>query len=164
MPRTADMPGAASARALLAPTGMACDSVGVREYRTPVLMQEAVETARAMLAEGAPDRVLWRHAVLQLLDDYESARRRGVDAAGLMAARPEMTGDSRVDAALAALVEHLAERDGWTVPAWVDEPGRHAGDWLVSGLASFRSVAEQETPRAFRKHGVLITAGALARA
>lgn len=126
-------------------------------------MKDAVTTARLMLAEGSGSRALWRHAVLQLLDDYEAVRRRGGDAAALMAERPDMTGDSRVDAGLAGLAEHLARRDGWPVPEWVDEPGRDAAGWLVCGLPAFRALAEQESPPAFRRHGVLVTSGALAR-
>lgn len=121
-------------------------------------------TARSLLSESVPGRVLWRHTVLQLLDDYEAVRRRGGDAPAVVAVRPEPTGDTRVDAALAGLAEHLAVRDGWPVPAWVDEPGRDAAGWLVSGLPAFRDRAERETPPAFRRHGVLVTAGALARA
>lgn len=121
-------------------------------------------TARALLSQGADSRALWRHAVLQLLDDYEAVRRRGGDAPAVVATRPEPTGDARVDAALAGLAEHLARRDGWPVPGWVDEPGRDADGWLVSGLPVFRDLAERETPPAFRRHGVLVTAGALARA
>lgn len=33
----------------------------------------------------------------------------------------------------------------------------------MSGLPAFRDTAERETPPAFRRHGVLVTAGALAR-
>jgi len=127
-------------------------------------MSEAVEEARSLLDAGANGRILWRHTVLQLLDCYESARAQGEDPSTAMAARPDPTGDVRIDAALAALVEHLASRDGWAIPEWVDEPGRYGGGWLVSGLPGFRELAEVETPPAFRKHGVLITAGALARA
>lgn len=127
-------------------------------------MAGAVEDARRLLAEGAHGRALWRHTVLQLLDDYESARRHGADAPSLLASRPDLLGDVRVDAALAGLVEHLAERDGWSAPSWVDEPGRLADRWLVSELPGFLEQAERETPSAFRKHGVLITSGALSRA
>ena len=127
-------------------------------------MSEAVDEARVLLSQGADGRTLWRHTVLQLFDDYESARRHGRNSASALSDRPELTGDSRVDAALAGLVEHLALRDGWPAPLWVDEPGRDGGGWLVSGIPAFLRLAEEETPPAFRKHGVLITAGALARA
>ena len=133
-------------------------------YRSPVEMSEAVDEARVLLGEGAHGRTLWRHTVLQLLDDYESARKHGRDSVSVVRTRPELTGDRRVDAALAGLVEHLALRDGWQPPVWVDEPGRDGGGWLVSGIPAFRRQAEEETPPAFRKHGVLITAGALERA
>ena len=127
-------------------------------------MADAVTEADLLLRDGANGRELWRHTVAQLLDEYETDRALGNDGRAVVGERPPLTGDSRVDAALGALAEHLAHRDGWPVPVWVDEPGRHAGGWLVSELPAFQALAEQETPEAFRRHGVLITLGALARA
>ena len=127
-------------------------------------MVDAVIDATVLLRAGANGRELWRHTIAQLLDEYEADRAHGEDGREVVGERPELTGDARVDAALGALAEHLAIRDGWPVPAWVDEPGRHAGGWLVSELPAFQSLAEKETPAAFRRHGVLITLGALARA
>jgi len=41
-----------------------------------------------------------------------AARRFGADASALPAPRPDLTGDPRVDAAPAALAEHVAARTG----------------------------------------------------
>ena len=62
---------------------------------------------------------LWRYVFVQLLDDYTSVlHHNGVSAAAhVWSAAPRSTGDSRVDAAFAAMAEYLARRDGWMVPS-----------------------------------------------
>lgn len=67
---------------------------------------------------------------------------------------PTPTGDVRVDAALAALAEHLARRDGWRVPAWVREPAREAVPWwFVTELWGLHPRALVESPSSFRRRG-----------
>jgi hypothetical protein len=120
-----------------------------------------------MIADGSALRDVWRHAVLQMLDDYASVmRHRGTAAAAAMWAQPpHLTGDRRVDAALAALGEHLARQDGWTPPAWVVDPRREAEPWwFVTALRGLHARALVESPLSFRKRGVFITSGALDRA
>ena len=77
----------------------------------------ARECAR-MLLEDDSLAACWRFGVLQALDDYTSAvRRRGLDLGAMVFARePEPTGSHEIDAAFAALADHLSERDGWTAP------------------------------------------------
>ncbi len=74
------------------------------------------------MLDGAlpPGEDLWRFGVLQLVDDYESLKRhRGVQVASeVLAVEPPRTGHSGVDASFAALTCWLADRDGWTSPAW----------------------------------------------
>lgn len=128
---------------------------------------EVAHVVRAILADD-PDALTdaWRHGVLQLLDDYERVRRRsGVEAAAaLFSDAPSQSGDARVDAALAALAEHLARRDGWAPPRWAFEPDRYAEPWwFVAGLRSLRPTALVWSPPAFRKRGVFITENALER-
>lgn len=122
--------------------------------------------ARELLAQH-PDNLtdVWRHSVLQLLDDYNGAQRVGEQAHELLLPEPPPTGDSRVDSALAALAEYLARRDGWAAPAWVNDPARYAQPWwFVAGLRSLEATAVQESPLPFRKRGIFITARALSRA
>jgi hypothetical protein len=77
---------------------------------------------------------------------------------------PVPTGDVRVDAALAALGEHLARVDGWAVPAWTGEPQREALPWwFVTDLRGLHPRALVESPSSFRRRGVFITRGALER-
>ncbi len=127
---------------------------------------DAAEVAREILAQDRENLTdAWRHSILQLFDDYTGARCSGQPARELLIPEPPPTGDSRVDAALAALSEHLARRDGWTPPHWVTDPSRYAQPWwFVAGLRSLEAAAIQESPLSFRKRGIFITAGALNRA
>lgn len=131
-------------------------------------MAQASRVGKQLLAQSATTSTdLWRHVILTLLDDYTRVQaHQGVPAAAdLFEQEPDRTGDARVDAALAALAEWLAVRDGWTTPAWTRGPGRRIDPpWLVCEVAGLRSLAEAETPAVFRAHGLLITAGALERA
>lgn len=132
--------------------------------RDPVV--DAVGEAQRLLAAGEPLKDVWRYAVVQLLDDYTSVlRRRGVaPAAALWSETPEPTGDVRVDAAFAALAEHLARRDGWEPPPWASDPSREALEWwFVTDLVGMHPTALVESPLSFRKRGVFITRDALVR-
>lgn len=120
-----------------------------------------------MLHATEPLKNIWRFCVLQMIDDYESVRRHhGIErASGMWRDRPPSTGDIRIDAAFAALGEHLARRDGWSVPDWALEPALEATPWwFVTDLVGLHARALVESPLSFRKRGVFITDGALSRA
>lgn len=125
----------------------------------------ARECAR-MLAFGDTLAACWRFGILQSLDDYTSAVRRGsLDlGAEVFADEPERTGSQEIDAAFAALADHLAESDGWEAPAWSKDSSRVTSAWYPSVPAIFRDEAEQESPKAFRERGIFITKRSLARA
>jgi hypothetical protein len=130
------------------------------------LAVEASSTARTMLADRERLIDVWRHVILQTLDDYEShVRSSGVSIAGsLFADEPELTGDDRVDAAIAGLAEFLARRDGWQVPAWTQDERRRTLDWwFVDDLPALQAYALRESPLSFRKRGVFIGDGGLQR-
>lgn len=129
-------------------------------------VREAAEDAARMLSTGEALKDVWRYVVLQLLDDYTSTlAHHGVGAAAAMwRDEPQSTGDARIDAALAALAEHLARRDGWPVPAWALNPAREAWPWwFVTDLAGLHPRALVESPPSFRRRGVFITSDALVR-
>jgi hypothetical protein len=126
----------------------------------------AAALAERLLAEGEPLLALWRHCVIQLLDDYSSElERAGVAVASRrFETEPPLTGSAEVDAALAALAEHLGRRDGWPLPTWARKPGRYSSSWwFVAPLRGMHPTALQESPPSFRTRGVFITAGALSR-
>jgi hypothetical protein len=138
--------------------------VDTRAFETA---DQAASSAAAMLVGGERLSRLWRYVFAQLLDDYMSVlRHAGTQAAARMWSQPPRgTGDSRVDAAFAAMAEHLARRDGWTVPAWARLTEREAWPWwFVSDLRGLHARALVESPSSFRRRGVFITSGALERA
>jgi hypothetical protein len=123
-------------------------------------VDDAAAVAVEMLAGGERLRDVWRHAIIQMLDDYSSVlRHQRVDAAARMwLDEPRLTGDTRVDAAFAALGEYLARRDHWSVPAWTAiNPAREARPWwFVTELRGMHPRALLKSPSSFRRRGVFI--------
>lgn len=126
---------------------------------------DAAVKCRELLAAGGSLLDCWRFGVLQSLDAYESLLRlHGVDtAAGVFRMEPPACGAAEIDAALAALAEFLAARDGWDVPAWALVEDRSVGEWFVSGVPAFEEWARQESPVAFARRGIWVTRGGLER-
>ena len=127
---------------------------------------QAAADASELLRAGEPLSVLWRHTVLQLLDVYESRlRNTGREVAlNVFTKEPEPTGDSRVDAAFAALAEHLARRDDWPAPDWSQQERRFTDDWwFVTELRGMHPWSLRESPLSFRRRGVFIAANGLER-
>jgi hypothetical protein len=91
-------------------------------------VDEAASVAAELVAAHQRLAKVWRFAVVQLLDDYDSGlRHHGIGAAAAMwTDPPRATGNARVDAAPAAMAEYLARRDGWPVPQWAEDPQREA--------------------------------------
>lgn len=118
-----------------------------------------------LLSQGDTLDDAWRFCVLQTLDDYTSTLRRGGTplAAKVFKQEPAPTGSHEVDAALAALAEHLAHHDGWDTPAWAQSPSRTT-TWYPDLIEQERQEATDTAPPAFRRRGVFITPRALWRA
>jgi hypothetical protein len=126
----------------------------------------AASLAAEMLARRESLLMVWRHCLVQLLDDYsrEAARLGAETAASRFDIEPPLSGAPEVDAALAALAEFLARRDGWPAPAWARDPGRYSPRWwFVTPLRGMHPTALQESPPSFRTRGVFVTAGGLSR-
>lgn len=144
-----------------APETVPSAGIGVRHTAA-----DNARACRSLLADAQSLDACWRFGVLQTLDDYTSVLRRGgpTMAAGVFTHEPEPTGSVQLDAAFAALADHLAERDGWQPPAWTLDPTRHTETWYPAVPDIFRADADQESPGAFRQRGILITARSLVRA
>ena len=111
-------------------------------------------------AEAGED---FQHAVREFLDEFAL---RGDDRsrAESIAARPEPTEDSRYDAYLGALAEHLATAHGLDRPPWSLEPDRFLDRfWFVSEVPGFRAIAIAQAPAAFRRRGIFIPERSLHR-
>ena len=109
---------------------------------------------------------MWRHCVVQLLDDYgHDLGRSGSEVASQrFEVERALTASAEVAAALAALAEYLARRNGWTTPRWARKPGRYSRKWwFVTPLRGMHPTALQESPPSFRTRGIFITSGALSR-
>jgi len=116
---------------------------------------------------GVADRVIageeLRMAVRELLDELELLPRSDLLTRAI-SGRPRPTGDPRADAYLGALAEHFAARQGVERPGWSIQPDRFLERfWFVSDVPGFRAIAVAESPAAFRRRGVFIARGALAR-
>jgi hypothetical protein len=102
-------------------------SVETRAFET---VGQAADSAVAMLSDGEKLSRLWRYVFAQMLDDYTSVlRHQGVPAAARMwADAPRGTGDTRVEAAVAAI-------RGLHPQALVESPSsfRRRGVFITSG-------------------------------
>ena len=68
------------------------------------------------------------------------------------------------DAYLAAVAEHLALRFGLAVPLWVDEPHRFLSKpFFAGGLEDLKAILLVESPLAFRRRQIFVSANALSR-
>ncbi len=76
---------------------------------------------------------------------------------------PCRIGDVR-DAYLAALAEHLAQLDGFLVPDWTERPDRFLkSPFFAGGLQTLKATLLVESPLAFRRRLIFISANALSR-
>jgi hypothetical protein len=117
----------------------------------------------AGVAERARAGEDFRQAARDFIDEFsllaeDSERQARIEAA------PPPTGDSRHDAFLGALAEHLAAVEGLERPAWSVEPDRFLETfWFVSDVPGFRAAAIAGSPGAFKRRGVLIPERSLHR-
>jgi hypothetical protein len=153
--------GALLEHALASPAAQPAATVGLRHTAAG-----NAALCSALIAAGEPPDQGWRFGVLQTVDDYSSTLRRDGPsvAAQVFTDEPAPTGSTALDAAFAALAEHLAERDGWPAPAWAADPARRTDAWYPDVPAIFRAEAERDSPSAFRSRGIWITARSLERA
>jgi len=153
--------GALLERAQTAPAVVPGVGVGVRHTAA-----DNAARCAALLAAGDTAETGWRFGILQTLDDYTSTLRRGGTALAseVFAGEPAPTGSQQLDAAFAALADHLAERDDWQVPAWALDQARRTVEWFPAVPAIFHAEAELDSPRAFRQRGIFITGRSLDRA
>jgi hypothetical protein len=120
----------------------------------PKTIAEIAEHAKA--GHGAFDR-----AVREFLDSWQlmSSDARG----GALAREPAPVGRVH-DAYLAALAEHLALSDRIAVPEWTEGTDRFLSEpFFAGGLESLKATLLVESPLAFRRRLIFISADALSR-
>lgn len=99
--------------------------------------------------------------VREFLDAFylagEKARQRAISVAPLPVGPVQ-------DAYLAAVAEHLALKFGLVVPAWAEEPGRFlTKPFFAGGLEDLKAILIVESPLAFRRRQIFVSANALSR-
>lgn len=100
-------------------------------------------------------------AVREFLDSWQASSR---DArADALAEEPVLVGKVE-DAYLAALAEHLASIDRADVPKWTEAPNRFLKEpFFAGGLQSLKAILIVESPSAFRRRLIFISADGLSR-
>ena len=123
-------------------------------YAEPLSARELAHNVKVALDAGS-SKEAWRW-IMQFLDDFRSCVASG--QVPLITERPELTGDRRYDAAIAAPVEHLCASVSMTIPQWTSDPERFSEPWwFVAELPGYRWSALRDSPISFKRHGVFIT-------
>lgn len=119
--------------------------------------ESIAEIGKRAAAETQPFDV----AVREFLDAWQSMDHAAMGAA--IAAEPRELG-SIEDAYLAALAEHLALKHRLPVPRWSEQPRRFlSAPFFAGGLESLKATLIVESPLAFRRRLIFISANALSR-
>lgn len=137
-------------------------SLGLRLIAVP-LTRPTVADHAAELRQRLADRKPTTRLLAQITNDLCEATPWELPL--LVASAPATTGDRRLDAYLAALVEHVC---GETAPPWTAEPDRTATEpWVLNPFPEDEVLAKlirANTPPAFARHGVFVDASDLASA
>ena len=132
----------------------------------PLINAEAARRRPHSLQEVAQ----WGHSpgemdafLREFLDTYytePAAARRAI----MLRDEPPLTGSERANAYLAAVAEHLAQRNDMPVPTWVDSDARFLKlPFFPAGLESLKATCLMESPAAFRRRLIFVGADPLYR-
>lgn len=100
-----------------------------------------------------------------LLDDFRLHCPTVQERKTLMDEPPVSTGQPETDAYLAALAESLCREVGMRPPAWTENPAYYLKrPWFAGGLDSLKAILLAESPAAFRRRNLFVSANALSRA
>lgn len=100
-------------------------------------------------------------SVRELLDAWQTMTQQ--ERVGALTAEPVRLNAIK-DAYLAALGEHLALSMGSTAPKWTEDPSRFLTEpFFAGGLESLKAILLVESPLAFRRRLIFISADALSR-
>lgn len=131
-------------------------SLGQRVIVLPTRSRTVAEAAEAIHAGLArrDEEWAWRE-IVQTSDDLAHAE---PDVRVVLAiSRPHSVGDRNYDALLAATVDYWLTIDQLPRPRWLDDAAYVLDEpWDVEELPALRARARQETPEAFRRHGVYL--------
>lgn len=107
----------------------------------------------------------FRYVLREFLDDINlAAAVRPDELVRMIEQEPPHLEDTRHDAFLGALGEHLAMTYDLRRPAWSTQDDRFLSAWwFVLENASYDAVAIRESPPAFRRRGIFVPASTLER-
>jgi transcriptional regulator with XRE-family HTH domain len=123
----------------------------------------AVESSRrvAEAVQNAKEQIAFR-ICLELIDDLRSVTPYRL--AQFTEEAPLLTGNSRYDALIAAIVEDACVSVGAPTPPWVYETTRAVEKWYLTDIHSLHEDADRETLPIYRRHGLLLLEDELSRA
>lgn len=99
-----------------------------------------------------------------LLDDFRWHCHTPEEKLALVTDPPEPTGEPETDAYFAAMVETLCREALIKPPSWTELPSTYLSrPWFAGGLESLKSILLAESPVAFRRRNLFISANALQR-
>jgi hypothetical protein len=102
-------------------------------------------------------------AIREFLDEF-ALRGDERSRADAIVEKPDPTGESRQDAYLGAMAEHLAVTHGLERPPWSVEADRFLSRfWFVSEVPGFRAISVSQAPAAFRRRNVFVPERSLHR-
>lgn len=128
---------------------------GYRLVAIPTTRPTVADWAASLRGTGADSSGVVRKSLVQISDDLAAAR--PTTCIALCLTPPAPTGDRRIDAALAALVETALTARHLPVPDWVDEPGRRTDvAWDLVSHPKLRDRARASTPEPFRRRNVFV--------
>jgi transcriptional regulator with XRE-family HTH domain len=104
--------------------------------------------------EQGLDSWAWRTAC-EILDDESTSTPE--ETRLFVSRRPDLTGNDRVDALVAAFAEHVCVERGIAAPPWAWEPRVCTPWWFVAGLPAFEGRAMHESPPSFASRGIFVT-------
>ncbi|MFZ4484697.1 MAG: hypothetical protein ACOYOL_12045 [Chthoniobacterales bacterium] len=103
-----------------------------------------------------------------LLDDFRQRCRTSEEKLVLVGEAPEWiesAAHAEVNAYLASVAETLCREASLTPPAWTESPRCYlARPWFAGGLESLKAILLAESPVAFRRRNLFVSANALSRA
>lgn len=99
-----------------------------------------------------------------LLDDFRLRCHMPGEKMALVADSPEPTGEPETDAYLAAMVETLCREASMPPPAWTESPRTYLSKpWFAGRMQTLKAILLAESPVAFRRRNLFVSANALHR-
>ncbi len=134
--------------------------------KIPCTAADFIDTAPELLQLANGEIEAWRYSIIQILDNYLSAKYHlgAAKAATMFNTEPKLTGSKNIDAAVAGLAEYLADTDGWQAPEWVYQPARYVSQWYPDVPARYIDDARKQGVPGLAKHGIYVTESVISRA